>query len=108
MSQKPTFSLFRSTSSSNRSQYVGSVVTPEGRVYAIEANVIEHERPDGTKGKHFAGEVFGGQGLVKSMLRGAKIDGQLPADLVTMMEDAPFNDPLPSLETPAAAGGSEP
>ena len=92
------FRLFKSTSSANRCEYVGSVVI-DGRIYAIEANVREHDRGDGTMGKHFEGQVFGGQRLVKQMLRGAQIDGKLPEDLVTLMEGTPFDDSLEGVGT---------
>ena len=93
----PQFTLFKSTSSANRCEYVGSLVTPDGKVYVIEANVVEHDRGDGTKGKHFEGKLFRGQDIVRSMLRGAKVDGKLPPDLVSLMEEPAFNDPLPKL-----------
>ena len=41
---KPTFRLFRSTSPANRCQYVGTLVTPDGRVWSLEANVSECDR----------------------------------------------------------------
>jgi len=93
---KPTFKLFKSTSSANRCQYVGSVVTPAGEILALEADVVEHDRGDGTKGKHFEGQVFPAGHLARQMLRSAKVDGD-PKDLVTLMQavDPELNDKLP-------------
>ncbi len=94
---QPTFRLFRSTSSANRAEYVGTLVTPDGRCYTLEADVSEYVKPDGTRARYFAGRVFGGQDVVRAMLRGAKAQGTIPADLVTLMEqDAELNDPLPT------------
>lgn len=92
----PSFTLFKSTSPANRAEYLGHVLLPDGRIFAIEANVSEHDRPDGTKGKHFEGRLFPA-GEAQRLLRGAKVDGEIPADLVTMMEGAPFDDPLDSV-----------
>jgi len=89
-----TFTLFKSTSPANRDGYVGHVITPDGTLYAIAANVSEHDRPDGTKGKHFEGLCYGGQRIVREMLRGAKVDGELPPDLVALMEGTPYDDSL--------------
>lgn len=94
----PAFTLFKSTSKANRAEYIGHVLLPDGRFYAIEANVSEHDRGDGTKGKHLEGQVFGGQHLVREMLRTAKVDGTLPPDLVTLMEGTPFDDSLEAVK----------
>lgn len=94
---RPTFTLFKSTSSANRCEYIGSVTTPDGRVWAIEANVSEHDRGDGSKGKHFEGQVFGGGYLARQMLRDAKVDGVIPDDLLKPLEDEPYDDPLPQV-----------
>ena len=93
---KPTFKLFKSTSPANRCQYVGSVTLPDGTLLALEANVVEHDRGDGTKGKHFEGQVFPAGRLTLQMLRSAKVDGD-PNDLVTLMQaiDPDLNDKLP-------------
>jgi hypothetical protein len=88
----PPFKLFRNTSPSSRCEYSGTIVTPEGRVYAIEANVVEHDKGDGTQGKHFEGKLFGGQDLVRKMLKGAKVEGDLPPDMLTLLEEFPFDD----------------
>jgi hypothetical protein len=95
--KRPTFRLFRSTSSANRCEYVGTVTTPDGQIYAIEANVSEHDKPDGTKGKHFEGHVFPSGHLTRQMLRSAKVDGQTPDDLIKLMQgpDPDLNDKLP-------------
>ena len=99
---KPSFVLFRSTTSANRCEYIGSLVI-DGRCYAIEADVAEHDKGDGTKGKHFAGRILGGQEVIRSLLRGAKAQGNVPPDLVTLMEAMPFDDPLPPLEQSSAS-----
>ncbi len=96
---KPKFKLFRSSSPANRCEYVGSVTLATGEILALEANVVEHDRSDGTKGKHFEGQVFPAGHLTRQMLRSAKVDGVLPDDLVAMMQSdeaaRPFNDTLP-------------
>jgi hypothetical protein len=90
----PTFRLFRSTSPVNRCQYVGALVLPDGRYFAIEANVVTHDCGGGKTGKHFEGEVFEGARAVQAMLRSAKADGSVPDDLIALM-NADFDDPLP-------------
>lgn len=89
---KAAFRLYRNTHPANRADYLGHMMTPEGSVYSIEANVVEYDRPDGTKGKFFEGTVFGGQDLVRKMLKGAKAEGDLPPDLLTQLEEFPFDD----------------
>jgi len=86
----PAFTLWKSTSAANRAQYLGHVILPDGRTYAIEASVVEHDKGDGSgaKGKHFEGRVLGGDALVKHMLKGAKAEGTLPPDLVSLMQQA--------------------
>ena len=95
---KISFRLFKSTSPANRCQYVGSVTLPDGTLLALEAHVVEHDRGDGTKGKHFEGQIFPAGHLTKQMLRSAKVDGD-PNDLVSLMQaiDPDFNDKLPEV-----------
>jgi hypothetical protein len=102
--QCPTFTLFRYPNAANQAagigEYVGALVVPgdgthPDRVYSIEADVSDYDKPDGTKGKYFKGTITGGQEVVRQMARGAKIQGDPPADLLTMLEERPFDDPLP-------------
>jgi hypothetical protein len=89
---KAAFRLYKNTNATNRAEYLGHVTTPEGRVYHLEACVVEYDRADGTKGKFFEGKVFGGHDLVKKMLKGAKVEGQLPEDMLKVLEELPFDD----------------
>lgn len=103
----PTFKLFKNTNAANKCEYVGSLMFPaghpdfpKGRVFVLEANVAEHDKGGGVKGKHFVGTVYGGQALVKdeavkSMLKGAKVSGDrsaIPQDLLAQIEEFPFDD----------------
>lgn len=91
MKRKTTaFVLCRSTSKSNRCAYLGHVVLA-GKLYAIEADVVEYDVGDGTKAKRFEGQVFGGQDLVRNMLKGAKVSGErsaIPKEMLDLVEQA--------------------
>jgi hypothetical protein len=115
---KPTFTLYRYPNIANQKagigEYVGALVVPgissgADRVYSIEANVSEYDKPDGTKGRYFHGTVTGGQDVMRSMLRGAKGERAPPADLLALLEDVPFDDPIPNFaaEAAGAASGAE-
>src|SRR5689334_16224659 len=85
---QPAFKMFRCTVPVPGVEYVASLRLANGQVIWLEAVVVEHERPDGTKGKHFEG------GMAKSagahILKTAKPDGPAAAalrdDLVSRME----------------------
>jgi hypothetical protein len=94
MTVPAAFTLWKSTSPSNRAEYIGHVTLPDGRMYAVEANVVAHDKGDGTagKGKHFEGRVYSVETQrekARDILRGAKIEGTLPADLVSLMQAEP-------------------
>lgn len=102
-----TFRLFRSTSPANRCQYVGTLITPDGRVWSLEANVSECDRaPGGPSGsaaagklKYFDGTVHGGIDVVRHLLRSARVEGTIPPDLIDLMAgdaDVDLNDELPA------------
>ena len=102
--RQPSFTLYRYPCAANKAagigEYVGALVVPgdgthPDRVYSIEADVSDYDKPDGTKGKYFKGTVTGGQEVVRQMVRGAKIQSDPPEDLLTMLEERPFDDPLP-------------
>ena len=82
------FKLFRCTAPTADVEYVGSLRLANGQVIWIEAIVVEHERPDGTKGKHFEGRIAKSSGA--HILKTAKPDGPAAAavrdDLVARME----------------------
>jgi hypothetical protein len=94
-----TFTLFRSGCPTKHYEYVGTVVTPEGRTYLIEARVAEHTDAGGEKRKHFEGEVYTAQTAPKALLRGARLDGSkeaVPQQVLELMEPLPFNDEIPA------------
>lgn len=94
----PQFKLFRAEHPTPNCDYVGTLVTPEGRVYLIEARVAEHTAADGSKRKHFEGEVFTAASAPKSLLRGAKLEGSraaVPQQVLGLLDPLPFNDEIP-------------
>lgn len=87
----PTFKLFRSTSKSNRCAYVGSAKLGDAW-YAIEADVVEHvDALTGKTAKHFEGQVFP-QSLGRQMLKSAGLSETQVEDLLTPLEERPFDD----------------
>lgn len=104
----PQFKLFRADRPTPNGEYVGTLVTPEGRVYLIEAGIVEHTTASGEKRKHFEGKVFVAQMAPQSLLRGAKLEGSrraVPQQVLDLMEPPPFNDEIPREGGVSCGGG---
>lgn len=84
MKTKPTFKLFKSTSPNALAPYNGAIEL-DGKWYAIEAWVVEHDDGKGGKAKHFEGSVAGGQALARQMVRSA--NEPVSDDLLKALED---------------------
>lgn len=87
--QQATFKLFKSTSPNQAHPYTGSVAL-DGKTYAIDAWVVEHDDGKGGKAKHFEGTVAAGKALERQMVKSAK--EKAPDDLLKALEDKPFDD----------------
>ncbi len=89
MKPSPRFRLFRLTQPlANGCAYAGHLTAPDGRVYLIEARVVEEQGF-----RSFAGEVS--RADARALFRGAKLKGTLPKevqDLVDQAEGLPFDD----------------
>lgn len=85
--KQASFKLFKSTSPNQPHPYTGSVML-DGKTYAIDAWVVEHDDGNGGKAKHFEGTVAAGQALARQMVKSAKEPA--PADLLAALgDDAP-------------------
>lgn len=88
------FRLFKLTKPLPDVEYVATLKLPRGEVLFIDAWVVEHDNPDGSKGKHFEGMVVRGA-PARQLLRHAVQTSGHPQDLIDLMNGEELNDPLP-------------
>jgi hypothetical protein len=77
-------------------QYRGSLLVPgePPTFWNVQAAVSDYTAPDGTVRKCMVGWINGGQD-VRDPAERKKLKGKVEPDLFAVVEDFPFDDPLP-------------